>query len=184
MTDDEIILDFVHRLERLSIPYMIVGSFASSVWGRPRATHDTDIVLVAEGPTARSLREVLDPDYYVPERGFEDAIRRRGMVNVIHQKPVWKIDLIFRSDEPFQRTQFDRRLALPFKGATLFVASPEDTILAKLDWSRRGESERQFRDALGIYEVQRGSLDLAYLAHWAASLGVVDLLKQLESQAV
>jgi hypothetical protein len=184
MTDDEIILDFVRRLERISIPYMIVGSFASSVWGCPRATHNTDVVLVAEGPTALTLLDALRPDYYLPDQGFADAVRRRGMVNAIHQKPVWKIDLIFRSDEAFQKTQFERRVAISFKRSILQVASPEDTILAKLDWSHRGESERQYRDALGVFEVQRESLDLAYLRRWAESLGVGDLLKQLESQAI
>jgi hypothetical protein len=184
MTDDEIVLDFIGRLERLSIPYMIVGSFASSVWGRPRATHDTDVVVVAEGPTARSLREALHPDYYVPGQGFEDAVRRRKMVNAIHQKPIWKIDIIFHSDGAFQKRQFQRRVAILFKGSTLHVASPEDTILAKLEWSLQGESERQYRDALGVFEVQKGSLDIAYLREWAESLAVGELLKQIEADAV
>jgi len=184
MTDDEIVLDFVGRLERLSIPYMIVGSFASSMWGRPRATHDTVVVVVAHGPTARSLLSALQPDYYVPEQGFEDAVYRRGMVNAIHQKPVWKIDLIFQSDDAFAKAQFERRVAVAFKGATLQVASPEDTILSKLEWSRRGESERQYRDALGVFEVQRGSLDLRYVREWAEKLRVGELLRRLETEAV
>jgi len=119
VTDDEIVLDMLSRLDRLSIPYRVVGSFASSVWGRPRATHDTDVLVAAGGTQAQALRQALDPEYYVPEKGFEDAVRRRGMVNAIHQKPVWKIDLIFLREEPFQRRQFERRVAVPFGGRVI-----------------------------------------------------------------
>ena len=106
------------------------------------------------------------------------------MVNAIHQKPIWKIDIIFHSDGAFQKRQFQRRVAILFKGSTLHVASPEDTILAKLEWSLQGESERQYRDALGVFEVQKGSLDIAYLREWAESLAVGELLKQIEADAV
>ena len=60
---------------------------------------------------------------------------------------------------------------------SVYVASPEDTILSKLQWAKMSGSERQTRDALRVYEMQRDGLDEAYLARWAVELGVEELLE-------
>jgi hypothetical protein len=64
--------------------------------------------------------------------------------------------------------------------AEALVATPEDTLLAKLEWYRSGGevSERQWRDVLGIMMVQGNKLDLAYLRQWAKELKVSDLLER------
>jgi len=60
------------------------------------------------------------------------------------------------------------------------VASPEDTVLAKLEWFRAGgeTSERQWADVVGVLKTLAGRLDEAYLKRWAAALGVEDLLER------
>jgi hypothetical protein len=64
------------------------------------------------------------------------------------------------------------------------VSAPEDTILMQLRWAREaGGSEKQFTDALRVYELQAPALDFEYLGAWARRLGVGDLLTQLEGQA-
>jgi hypothetical protein len=65
------------------------------------------------------------------------------------------------------------------------VATLEDTLLAKLDWYRRGGevSERHWRDVLGIMMVLGNKLDFAYLQQWAKELKVSDLLKRAFSEA-
>ena len=78
---------------------------------------------------------------------------------------------------------FERRGLAQALGVEVELCSPEDVILSKLDWSRRSESERQYRDALGVAKAQRSALDLAYLAHWADDLGVTDLLNRLLQDA-
>jgi hypothetical protein len=60
-----------------------------------------------------------------------------------------------------------------------WFATAEDTILAKLEWSKMGESERQFNDAANIAKVQKENLDVAYLRRWAGDLKVGDLLNRL-----
>ena len=59
-------------------------------------------------------------------------------------------------------------------------ASAEDTVLAKLEWYRMGGevSDRQWRDLLGVLEVQGDRLDRAYMRRMALSLGVADLLSR------
>lgn len=65
------------------------------------------------------------------------------------------------------------------------MSAPEDTILAKLRWHRRGggASERQLSDVLGVLKVQRERLDLEYLREWAGRLGVLDLPEGLLAEA-
>jgi len=62
--------------------------------------------------------------------------------------------------------------------------SPEDTVLAKLEWFRLGGevSDRQWRDVLGVLKVQGERLDLVYLRRWAAALRIADLLEQALAQ--
>jgi hypothetical protein len=68
----------------------------------------------------------------------------------------------------------------PGPNAIALVASVEDTVLAKLKWYKSGGevSERQWRDALGVLQVQGGRLDLNHVRHVAAGLGVQDLLER------
>lgn len=69
-------------------------------------------------------------------------------------------------------------------GFSIQVSSPEDTILAKLKWAQLpGGSEKQFADALRVYEVQHGKLDLDYLVDWAETLNVGSVLKRLQDTA-
>jgi hypothetical protein len=69
-------------------------------------------------------------------------------------------------------------------GLKMQVSSPEDTILAKLRWAKlSGGSEKQFTDALRVYEVQSGKLNIDYMEHWAKKLDVESLWKRLINEA-
>ncbi len=67
--------------------------------------------------------------------------------------------------------------------ARVIVASAEDTVLAKLEWFRRGgeTSERQWWDIVGVLRVNPNA-DAGYLHRWAAELGVADLLERALTQ--
>jgi hypothetical protein len=60
----------------------------------------------------------------------------------------------------------------------LFFPTPEDIIIQKLVWYRLGfsQSDRQWRDILGVLKVQFDKLDLGYLQYWALELELSDLL--------
>ena len=83
---------------------------------------------------------------------------------------------------PFEHEQLKRarRITLSVFGLEVDVpiASPEDIVLAKLQWFRLGgeTSERQWSDIRGVLEMQAGKLDPQYLNHWAKELGIEDLL--------
>lgn len=172
------LLDRVARLlDGAGIPFMIAGSFASTVHGLPRTTQDLDLVI--DPPSAAELDALLvsmpAEAYYVDGDTARDALRRRSMFNVIDLASGWKVDLILRKNRPFSREEFARRVRVIVLGVATFVASAEDTIIAKLEWSRRsGGSERQRRDVAGILANAAEALDRDYIERWVRDLELGD----------
>ncbi len=179
--------EFLARLTRLldmaGIPYMVAGSMSSSLHGRPRATQDADVVIDPTDDQLDSLLALLEPGYYVSREAALDALRDRTMFNVIDLEGGWKADLIILKDRPFSRQEFERRRQIDAMGQMLWVVSPEDIILSKLEWMKGRESEVQYSDALGVAVTQWGNLDLEYLRKWAGQLGVDNLLTRLLKEA-
>jgi hypothetical protein len=52
------------------------------------------------------------------------------------------------------------------------IASPEDVIISKLIWRRTSQSDKQWRDILGILKVQQEKLDFVYLQGWVERFGI------------
>ena len=178
----------VEALEALGVPYLIGGSLASAVHGVVRTTMDADLVADLRPEHAEPLAQALGDAFYVDAASIRDAIRHRSSFNVIHLESMFKVDIFIPKQRPFDRAQLQRRTKQviatePEREA--YVATAEDTILAKLEWYRRGGevSDRQWQDVLGVLKVQGNRLDLAYLRQWAASLGVSDLLEKALTEA-
>lgn len=171
----ELLASIADRLEAASIDYMVVGSVAGSFHGEPRTTVDIDIVI---DPTAESLRQFVDSlppsDYYVSDAAAIEAFTRRTSFNVIDKATSGKVDLLVRRDRPFSRLEFERRLTVPVFGRPTPIATAEDTILAKLEWAKAGESERQLRDVARIVAVSGDALEMSYLERWISELEVED----------
>ena len=160
-------------LDAAGIAYMVTGSFVSGVHGIPRATHDIDVVIA---PTADQLKALIaqfpQSEYYAEIEDAREAFRHGSQFNVIDQKSIWKIDFIFRKNRPFSRAEFERRRRITILGVPVYAASPEDVVIAKLEWAKMGESERQIDDAAGIIEMQGDALDRAYIEHWVGELSL------------
>lgn len=182
MSATDFLRRIVRHLEDAGVPYMVAGSLASTFHGRPRTTEDID--LVVELDAAALLRVLsLDPErYYVSEEAASDALRRESQFNVIDMETGWKADLIVRKSRPFSETEFSRRERVRLLGVDCHVASAEDTILAKLEWAKQGESERQLRDVVGVLSTRGDDLDVEYIEKWADALGIRDLWEQVLRQ--
>jgi hypothetical protein len=181
-TEEDVLARFARSLEALGIEYMIAGSLASSYHGRPRTTHDADIVI---DPTAEALarlvRDLSAAGFYVDADRAQDALRRKRQFNAIHIGSAFKLDLIIRKDTPFNRQEFSRRQRGALAGASVALATAEDTIISKLEWAKQGGgSERQMEDARGIVDVKGADLDRSYIERWARALGVLDLWRMIE----
>jgi hypothetical protein len=163
----------VARLERAGVPYMITGSVASSFHGEPRATRDLDVVIDPDaGGVERLVGQLHADGWYVEADAAHRALADRTQFNAIDAATGWKVDFVVRRDRPFSREEFGRRSSANLLGTPTWIASPEDTIVAKLEWASAGGSERQLADVAAMLDIGGDSLDLAYIEHWVAELGL------------
>lgn len=174
--------------EKYGIRYYIGGSLASSAFGMARATLDVDIVADIKLERATDIVRHLQNEFYIDIDMIRNAIQRRSFFNLIHFETMFKIDVFILKNRPFERQAiFRRQLKAVSEGPSLklYFSSPEDIILAKLEWYKSGEeaSDRQWNDILGVMKVQGERLDMVYLKLWAGRLGVVRLLNKAIHEA-
>ena len=191
MTDSDLVAavgPVVDALNTAGVRYYLSGSLASSAHGIARASVDADLVAELEGEHVDLLIERLQSAYYIPVDRLRTAVAERSSCNFIHLATMFKVDVFVSKRREFDRVAADRARLEPIDetpGAPRFlIASPEDTVLAKLEWFRRGgeTSERQWWDIVGILKVAETDRD--YLRRWAGALGVTDLLaRALEDAA-
>jgi hypothetical protein len=169
----ELLGDTIARLERARVPYMITGSVASAFHGEPRATRDLDMVIDPDrAGLDRLVEELVAGGWYVDFDAAHLALTDRTQFNAIDATTGWKVDFIVRRDRRFSREEFARRTSATLSGAAAWIASPEDTIVAKLEWAAAGGSDRQLADVAAMLEIGGDALDFTYIERWVAELGI------------
>lgn len=142
-------------LEALRVPYVIGGSLASTLYGMVRTTQDSDVITEMRLEHVRPFVAALEDEFFVDEEMIVEAIQRHSSFNIIHRESVFKVDLFIPAPRPFQKAQIARAQRQTFtfeREVSGNFASPEDVVLAKLEWYRQGGhvSDRQWRDILGV----------------------------------
>lgn len=173
------------ELERLGVEYLVGGSLASSVHGLPRTTQDVDLVARIAGRHVDDLVSALEQEFYIDAGMINDAIRRRASFNIIHLATMMKVDIFVFSGDPLSQEEMRRKVAVPLRNTPIWFASPEDIVLQKLDWYRKGDgvSERQWKDTVGVIAVQGERFDLEYARRWAEQMSLTELLDRAVAEA-
>lgn len=176
-------------LEHIGIPYAVGGSLASSLHGVMRSTLDVDIVTDMRLEHIEPLVAALSKEFYADDEMMRDAIEHHSSFNLIHYETAFKVDIFIRKSRAFDQMQLERRrksVIATDPDQSVYVTSPEDTILAKLEWYRLGGevSEQQWRDILGVLKTRKGDLDLDYLRKWANELKVAGLLERALAESM
>jgi len=169
-------------LESLNISYYIGGSVASSLQGEIRFTEDLDLVINIQPNQTQAILDIFSKDFYISETAVNDAMSgRTSSFNVIDLQTTEKADMFVMRNDAFALSKMARRqLYLPANQSNgIYLCSPEDTVLQKLVWYRltKNESQRQWRDVLGVLKLQGDRLDLNYLQKWAMELNLSDALE-------
>ncbi len=184
----EVTLKVTDVFEKLGVSYVIGGSLASTLYGMVRTTQDSDIVAEMRLEHLQSFVSALQAEFYVDDEMIADSIQRNSSFNIIHRETMFKVDVFIPRPRPFLQSQLDRAQKQTFtfeSEVSAKFASPEDTILSKLEWYRMGGevSDRQWRDILGVLKTRAGELDLEYLKKWSQELKVSDLLERVLKEA-
>jgi len=178
-----VMLLVTQAFERMGIPYAVGGSIASSLHGMMRSTVDIDILAEMGIDQVEPFVRALSKEFYMDREKIHDAMNDHASFNLIHYATSYKVDVFIAKQRNFDRKQLERRKRISVSNdpqESVYLASAEDVILAKLEWFRKGGevSERHWRDVLGVLKVQAGALDLDYLHQMAAELKVTNLLER------
>jgi hypothetical protein len=181
-------LRVVRVLESLGSRYLIGGSLASSLHGIPRSTNDADLVAELPGARVDDFVRDLRAEFYVDADMIREAIARGASFNVVHLTTMFKVDVFIATRDPLTVQELSRRVehaVAPGSNEKAYFASPEDTVLQKLDWYQKGGgiSDRQWADVIGVIKVQGPALDLRYVREWAPRLGIGGLLERALAEA-
>ena len=171
----------IEKLDQASIPYMLTGSMALNFYGHIRATQDVDIVIKIGPADIKKICKLFEKDFYISETAIQEAVVHERAFNVIDFKTIFKIDFIIAKKDPCSQEQFTRRKKIAFGSSDISVISPEDLILAKLEWSQHSLSEMQENDIRNIMANQ--DLDRTYLDEWARIKGFRERLEKLYAAA-
>lgn len=168
--------DVLDAIDRLGIPWFVTGSVAASVHGVLRASQDVDVLLDMDAAGFRALADTLRSSHAVAAPiDFGDF----AMASVIDRATAQKVDLILRRAGAFEASAMSRRQRTDIPGlGDVWVASVEDLIIAKLDWSE-GTSELQLRDCEQLLRRNAARIDHEYLERWASRLGLSERLRQV-----
>jgi len=173
----ELFDDVRDHVERLGIPYAVMGGIAATAWGMPHFTKDVDLALgVGAADAAPQLRTLDAAGYVVPEEflgGWTDRLAgtRKLSVRKFIGDHVWDADL-FLQESDVLRSVIARRRVVDLDGRMTPLVSPDDLVLFKLvAW--RPKDQGHLDDLLLVV----GPLDDAYLATWAEKLGVRERLE-------
>ncbi len=179
MTQVETTKQVIKALDQLGIPYMLTGAIASSYYGKPRLTHDIDLVVKIKKESVNKIVYQFKDDFYVSTEGILNALEHNTMFNLINEKTGIKIDCWIIGQDEYDKMAFARRRSVKIFDIDMYISAPEDVILSKLKWYKESQSEKHLEDISGILEVQKGKLDIEYLKICAEKLSVEDLLSRI-----
>jgi hypothetical protein len=172
----------IEVLERLGIPYMVVGGFAATFYGEPRLTIDVDIVVDINPEHVSPLLAAFPiPDYYLSEESVRDSLHRRYPFNVIQPATGAKVDLVPLPGDAFTRVAFQRRQRLVYDeaGHSASFITAEDIVVAKLIAHCETGSDKHLRDARGVLVTQWGELDLEAVRRVARASDVLEAFEEV-----
>lgn len=182
MEQGDLVKSIVRTLEELHIPYMVVGSFASGVYGEPRFTQDIDVVVeLSPEQVDQLIGRLPENEYYVSRDAAMAAVQSAGQFHVIHPESGNKIDFMIARQDHWGREQLRRRVRLELlSGLEAFTARAEDVIISKMLYYQTGGSEKHLRDITGMFKVCGEQIDRTYIQNWAEKLGVSDVWDAIE----
>jgi hypothetical protein len=184
MGAEQILYTVVDALESVNLPYMVVGSLSSNVYGIARLTNDADIVVALGDVSPTTIAAKLGSAFLLdPQMSFETITGTYRFI-ATHRASTFKIEFFLLSDDPHDRERFSRRRKEPLPEREAFVAAPEDVIITKLRWSKGGNRKKDVDDVRNVIRVSGPMIDWPYVERWCDVHGTTELLNRTRTEAV
>lgn len=172
--DNDGMREVLEALDDLGIDWFVTGSEAAACYGVLRQTFDIDVVIDLQPSGFDRVAQALPRFAVAAPIEFDDF----AMASVISTQTAAKVDLIMRRPSPFAKRSMARRQRCGNREfGEIWVASLEDLVVAKLEWSE-GVSELQQRDCSQLLRLNASTIDWPYLERAAAERGVTELLER------
>jgi len=174
----EVLKSVAAQLAGAGIPYMVTESMAANFYAVPRMTRGIDLVVELSERDVDRVTHLFQQQYYIDRDMVQRAVRNHAMFNMIHNALVAKVDCLVKKETEYRRGEFARRREISIAGQQVFMVSPEDLSLSKLDWAKESRSQMQLDDVRNLLRsVQK--LDAAYLNRWVDRLGLATLYQEV-----
>jgi len=170
---DRLVLDVAGILEALDVRYAIVSGYVAVLFGRARATEDIDVITERfdEATANRRASELRDGGYWGSAMPLDEMYatladdRPVRVAEKDHRVP--NVELKFGSDQ-YDRASLENTIAVNLPDGTLLIGSIELQIAYKLDMG----AQKDFEDAIYLYEVAEEALNNRELERFVSQLGV------------
>ncbi len=180
MTSDDAVIAVIRALNAMGTPYMVTGSLASNLFGITRSTKDADFVLESASIDISRLQSLLGTSLVVDRQmSFESVTMTTRHIIRKQSGPPFSIELFFLTSDEHDRSRFNRRRQEQLFGEPVFVPTPEDVIITKLQWSKQGRRLKDVDDARNVLAVQGDKLDFDYIRTWTDRHGTTELLEEI-----
>ncbi|MFP4045858.1 MAG: hypothetical protein ACLFS3_02260 [Candidatus Aenigmatarchaeota archaeon] len=176
---DQLVLDFLRVLESENVEYVIVSGYVAILTGRSRGTEDIDVIIQSLGKKkTESLVERLSEDYWCINSGEQEiysmleddlAVRFAEKDDIIPN-----FEVRFATDS-LEKEALSERLTVRIDSREIFISPLELQIAYKLYLS----SEKDFEDALHLFNVFEDSLEIEKLENYCKKLKVKEDLDEL-----
>jgi hypothetical protein len=180
---EDAVFRLVDVVERVGVPYAMMGGLALNAWGIPRATYDLDAALAVEsGNIVRILTALRGDDVEVEPQflgGYLDELAGMQKADLrLHSAESWFTVDVFFSTTPFLRSAVKCRVELIVSNRSIRIITAADLILFRLIAGRR----KDWVDVDNIVAVE-GVPESEYLHDWAGRLGVKERLDRVLREA-
>jgi hypothetical protein len=182
MKADEIVRTVLSALEQTGISYVLVGSFASNVYGILRATKDADFVIQTAPGQFGEFMKLLGSNFVRdPQIQFETVTGTKKIV-VAEKDSGFEIEFFELSKDPHDQSRFARRRRFELLGRDVWILTPEDVLVTKLNWLHRANRGKDLLDVENVIAVQGDALDWSYIEHWCDQHGSRPLLEKIRDE--
>jgi len=179
----DLVLRLIAVLDELSIPYILVGSYSSNLYGRERGTKDADFVVVIQSKQLSEVAAKLGRDFRVESQTSFETVTMTTRYIIDHPGTAFKFELFLLSDDAHDQERFRRRQQVDFEGHPTWLPTPEDVVVTKLRWSKGGKRSKDVLDVAQVLSVQFGKVDLSYIRRWCNAHGTREIFEQLQREA-